>query len=113
MHRPLLRRCGPVAALLCAVLAISCSDVTGPSNSGARFARGLSIQPVFAGLQSQPGVSAFDLVPFNRVRLVLHHQDGSLALDTLIIFPDDATELRLALDIKLLPTAPEAGEPLT
>ena len=56
--------------------------------------RGLSWDAVYpAPLRSVGGVSA-GIVDFNRVRVVLHHSDGTVALDTTIAFPRLPIRLR-------------------
>lgn len=53
------------------------------------------------------------VVPFTTVHVVLHHADGSIALDTVINFPSDANSVTLSLDVPLAAGAPASGEALT
>ncbi len=96
------------------VLAIlSCGkDVTGP-NGSARYARNLSFTPVFPPAFQAGGGSGSGVVTFTKVHVVLHHSDGTVALDTLIDFPAGADSLTLELTVKLLDNAPASGEPMT
>lgn len=45
--------------------------------------------------------------------MVLHHSDGTVALDTVIDFPAGTDSETVSLDVKLLPSAPASGEPLS
>ena len=53
------------------------------------------------------------LVPFSRVRVVLHHSDGTIALDTVVAFAGGSDSLTLSLSVPLLASAPATGEPMT
>ena len=98
-------------ALIATIL--SCGkDVTSPA-AVARYARGISWHTEFPPAFQLAGSAASDVVPFNRVRVVLHHGDGTVALDTVINFPDGTDALTVSLDVKLLPSAPSSGEPLS
>ncbi len=69
--------------------------------SGAT-ARGLSFSPVFpAAFQAASG-SAGAVVDFNRVRVVLHHADGTVALDTVVAFPEGADAITVSLERRAL-----------
>ena len=112
--RPLRRLALLSAAFITAVL--SCGrEPTGPGGPGtpaARYARGLSFRPVFPEILTQAG-GASGLVAFNRVRIVLRHADGSVALDTVVNFPAGADSVTVSLTVRLLPSAPASGEPLS
>jgi hypothetical protein len=94
------------------LVTLSCSrDVTAPDGGGTpRFANGLSFQTEFP--PAPAGASLPDLVRFTQVRVVLHHSDGSLALDTLVAYPAGADSIVLSLSVPLLRDAPSTGEPL-
>ena len=92
---------------------LSCGrDVTSPGSS-ARFARGIAWRTEFPPAYQVAGSSASDLVDFTHVHVVLHHSDGTVALDTVIDFPAGSDSVTVSLDVKLLPSAPSSGEPLT
>jgi len=87
---------------------LSCGrDVTSPG-ANVRYARGIAWRTEFPPAYQQSRV-----VNFNRVRVVLHHSDGTIALDTVIDFPAGADSLPVTLEIKLLPSAPSTGELLS
>ena len=104
-------------ALICAafVLAIlSCGrEATAPVASMVQFARGLSFRPVFPPALQQAGVGGSGIVDFKTVHVVLHHSDGTVALDTVITYPPGADSLTLSLTVPLLSSAPSTGEPMT
>ena len=66
-------------------LASCVNEPTAPREPGIRYASGLRFNAIFPSLLQQP--AAADLVTFNRVHVVLHHSDGTVALDTTIAFP--------------------------
>jgi hypothetical protein len=91
--------------------ALSCGrDVTGPRGAGLRG--NVALAPRFPEVLSQTA-GAGSTVPFNRVRVVLRRADNTIALDTTVVFPADASTVPLALNVPLLPTTPASGEPLT
>ncbi len=93
---------------------LSCGkDVTGPLSAAGRFVRGFSWEPIFPAAFQAAGGAGSGLVQFNRVHVVLHHSDGTIALDTTIDFPAGADSLTLELTVKLLNDAPATGEPMT
>jgi Bacterial Ig-like domain (group 1) len=110
-HVPLRR-----LALQCIAFGIallSCGrDVTGPGSS-ARYARGITFNPVFPPAFQAVGGTGSGVVEFNRVHIVLDHDDGTVALDTVVNFPADSTSLTLSLTVQLLADAPASGEPLS
>ncbi len=104
--RPLLLVTAAAATVL-----VSCGhDVTAPASHAARVARAISFNPRFPEVLQVSGAGS--VVPFTKVRVVLHHSNGSIALDTVITFPADADELTIALAVTLLPDAPDGGEPM-
>ena len=50
---------------------------------------------------------------FTHVRVVLHHSDATIALDTVVDFPASATAVTLSLSVDLLASAPASGEAMT
>jgi hypothetical protein len=91
--------------------ALSCGrDVTGPNKGGLRAS--FSFAPVFPQILTQTS-GAGSTVAFNRVRVVLRRVDNTIALETTVEFPADATTVPLVLNVPLLPTTPASGEPLT
>ena len=92
---------------------LSCGrDVTSP-NAVARIARGIAWRTEFPPAYQLASGDAGGVVDFNRVHVVLHHADGTVALDTVIDFPAGADTIAVSLDVTLLPSAPSTGEPLT
>lgn len=102
-----------VGALFAASL-LSCGrEITGPENGvGTRFAHGLSFLTEFPGPLASVEAGAGSVVPFNRVRVVFRREDGSVALDRLVDFPDGQSEVALNLSVPLSRGAPSTGEPL-
>ena len=84
---------------------------TGPMRAPGGIARGLSFNAIFPATASIPAFASF--VAFERVRVVLHHANGSLALDTLVSFPANADTVTLSFDVTLAPGTPVAGELLS
>ena len=84
---------------------------TGPMRAPGGVARGLSFNAIFPSTATIPAFAS--IVAFERVRVVLHHTDGSLALDTLVSFPANADSVTLSFDVTLAPGTPAAGELLS
>ena len=92
---------------------LSCGrDVTAPG-ADARFARGIAWHTQFPAAYQAAGVAASGIVAFDRVRVLLHHSDGAVALDTVVAFGAGVDSVPLKLDVKLLPSAPASGEVLS
>jgi hypothetical protein len=92
---------------------LSCGrDLTSPG-AAVRVARGISWRAEFPPAYQLAGSAAASVVDFNRVRVVLHHADGTVALDTVIDFPAGADSIAVTLDVTLLASAPPSGEPLS
>jgi hypothetical protein len=108
-----LRRIAILGVLFVAAIMSCGKDVTGPLGAAARYARGFSWSPIFPPAFQLAGGSASGVVQFNRVHVVLHHDDGSVALDTVVDFPAGADSLTLSLTVKLLDNAPASGEPMS
>jgi hypothetical protein len=83
-----------------------------PLGDGARFARALSLAPVFPPAYRQVA-NAFAIAPFTQVHVVFRRASGASALDTLVAFPANADSLALSFAIPLSTGAPESGELLT
>lgn len=111
MPRSALRSIAPLVAIFGLSL-LSCGrEITGPENgvrrTGNRFAM-LALAPEFpAALVQTPGASS--VVPFEKVRVVLRREDGSIALDTLVDFPVGANEVSLTLQVPIPASAPAGG----
>ncbi|MFN0097517.1 MAG: hypothetical protein ACKVS7_02500, partial [Gemmatimonadaceae bacterium] len=91
---------------------LSCGrDVTGPGE-GLRYATGLSFLAQFPGPLADVADGAGSVVPFERVRVVFRRGDGSIALDTSIVFPANADSMALDLRVPLSSGAPATGEPM-
>ncbi len=108
-----MRRLAMLGLVFVAAILSCGKDVTGPLGAAARYASGLSWDAIFPPAFQQAGGAAGSLVPFTSVHVVLHHSDGTVALDTTIIFPADSTSYTADLTVKLLDGAPTAGEPMT
>jgi len=111
LDRTSLRRFAVVAGTLGLSL-LSCGrELTGPEG-GIRFASGLS----FLALYPEPLASVADgagsVVSFERVRVVFRRSDGSIALDTAVLFPSNADSIALDLRVPLSSSASPAGEAL-
>jgi len=92
---------------------LSCGrDVTSPG-ANVRVARGIAWRTEFPPAYQVAGSAAAGVVDFNRVRVVLHHADGTVALDTVIDYPAGADSILISLSVQLLPSAPSSGEPLS
>jgi hypothetical protein len=101
-----------ILALVFVAAILSCGkDVTGPVGAAVRYARGLAFDPIFPPAFQVTGGSG--VVQFSKVHVVLHHDDGSVALDTTIDFPDGQDSLTVDLTVKLLDNAPSTGEPMS
>ena len=103
---------GAAALFVVFVTLLSCvNEPTAPRETGIRYASGLRFTAVFPSILQQAG--AADLVSFERVHVVLRHSDGTIALDTTIVFPPDRNEINLDLSVRLLPGTPTSGELMT
>jgi hypothetical protein len=108
-----LRRLATLGLVFVAAILSCGKDVTGPLSSAARYVRGLAFDPVFPPLFQAAGGAGSGLVDFSKVHVVLHHSDGTVALDTTIDFPSGADSLTVELTVKLLDGAPATGEPMS
>ena len=98
-------------AVACAAAMSSCGrDATPPLASGVSVVHHglLSFEPVFPRLPG--GMSLADVVQFEKVRVVLHRADGSVALDTTVLFPVGADSVALAANVQLAPSSGSGGE---
>ncbi|MFI5232843.1 MAG: beta strand repeat-containing protein [Gemmatimonadales bacterium] len=77
------------------------------------MARGIAWRTQFPAAYQQAGAAAAGIVAFTKVRVLLHHSDGTVAIDTVVDFGANVDSLPLTLDVKLLPSAPATGEPLS
>ena len=94
-----------------ASLLVSCGrDVPAPTGDGVTLARHgmLAFEPVFPRLPG--GASLTDVVEFEKVRVVLHRADGSVALDTIVFFPVGVDSVVLATSVPLSPSSGSSGE---
>ncbi|MDQ8155597.1 MAG: Ig-like domain-containing protein, partial [Gemmatimonadota bacterium] len=108
------------AALLIGVLALSllsCGrEITAPVSSPVNLFRRLA--PFAFDAQYETAIkgpelrAALSQVAFERVRVTLRREDGSIALDTVVEFPAGAESLTLALSVPLAASAPASGVPL-
>ncbi|MGB6501741.1 MAG: hypothetical protein WBG19_10185, partial [Thermoplasmata archaeon] len=110
-HQPARRL--TVLGLLFVAALISCGkDVTGPVGAAARYMRGFSWNPEFPPAMQLAGGAGSSVVQVSFVHVVLHHDDGSIALDTTIDFPSGSSGITVSLTVKLLDNAPASGEPM-
>ena len=111
------RRLALVAGLL-AVALISCGrEVTGPGsapvNAFKRFAS-LAFSPQYETAVRGPALqAALQQVAFEKVRITLRREDGTIALDTVVDFPAGADSLTLSLIVPLPPSTSSSGVPLS
>ena len=97
--------------VLLASLLVSCGrDAPAPTGDGVTLARHglLAFEPVFPRLPG--GASLTDVVEFEKVRVVLHRADGSVALDTIVLFPVGTDSVVLATSVSLSPSSGSSGE---
>lgn len=113
-----------LAALGLSVLVLSllsCGrEPTGPASSAAppvsvfRRAGALAVSPRYeTALPSSALQAALSQVAFERVHIVLHNADGTVALDTMVNFPAGADSLTLTLLVPLPSSTPASGAPLS
>ncbi|MCX5760961.1 MAG: Ig-like domain-containing protein, partial [Gemmatimonadetes bacterium] len=114
---PPARRLALLAGLLTVAL-ISCGrEITGPGtspvNAFKRFAS-FAFSPQYeTAVPSTALQAALTQVAFERVRITLRREDGTIALDTVVSFPAGADSLTLSLIVPLAASAPASGVPLT
>ncbi|MBI3568560.1 MAG: hypothetical protein HY084_10225 [Gemmatimonadetes bacterium] len=106
--KPSRRILALTGAILIATLWSCGREVTGPVSSLVQYARGISFNTIFPTVYQQ--AASTGLVAFTKVRVVLHHADGSPALDTLVDFPSGSDALTLSLSVPLLANSPATGE---
>jgi hypothetical protein len=111
---------GRTAVLLIGVLALSllsCGrEITAPASSPVNLFRRLATFAFDAQYETAikgPELrAALSQVAFERVRVTLRREDGSIALDTVVDFPAGAESLTVALSVPLAASAPASGVPL-
>ena len=107
-----------VAGLFTAVL-ISCGrEVTAPRDATTHAALRSGLLAFDPQLETAIPVgelrhAALTQVPFEKVRITIRRDDGTIALDTVVNFPAGADELTLTLTVPLPPGAPPAGVPMS
>ncbi|MDP1892306.1 MAG: Ig-like domain-containing protein [Gemmatimonadaceae bacterium] len=112
-----VRRLAIAAGLLIAVLVACGREITGPVTAPvnvfkrvaafafeSKYETAVPVQALHAALQQ---------VAFERVRITLRREDGTIALDTVVEFPAGANELTLTLNVPLPASAPNSGVPLS
>lgn len=111
MRRRSLRVVALAAFVGLAVL--SCGrETTAPEGGAVRMARGLSFISSFPSLLSQLGASS--VVAFTKVRVLLRHPDGTVAIDTTVDFSSTgADQLTLSLNVALPAKTPSTGETMS
>src|ERR1035437_2872858 len=79
---------------------LSCGrDVTSPG-ANVHYARGIAWRTEFRPAYQVAGSAAAGVVYFNRVRGVLHHADGTVALDTSIDYPAGADSILISPSVQ-------------
>jgi hypothetical protein len=111
-----IRRLTVAAGLLIAVLVACGREVTGPVSTPASVFKRIAafaIEPKYeTAVPASALRSALEQVAFERVRITLRREDGSIALDTVVSFPAGADSLLLSLNVPLPANAPTSGVPL-
>ncbi|MBX3173884.1 MAG: Ig-like domain-containing protein [Gemmatimonadaceae bacterium] len=91
---------------------LSCGrEITGPN--GTRFARGLSFVAEYPGEMASLEDGAGSVIAFNRVRVIFRRMDGAVALERIVQFPANATEIPASFDVPLSSGVGPEGEPLS
>ncbi|MHB0964100.1 MAG: beta strand repeat-containing protein [Gemmatimonadaceae bacterium] len=112
-----IRRLAVAAGLLIAVLVACGKEITGPVSSPVNALRrvaSFAFEPKYeTAMPARALHAALQQVAFERVRITLRREDGSIALDTVVNFPAGADSLVLGLTVSLPPTAPSTGVPLS
>lgn len=104
-----------VAAVSIGVFALSllsCGrEITAPRDGVSFVRRGLfSVDPQFPRLMKSASLTG--AVEFERVRIVLRRADGTIALDTMVLFPVGSDSVALAVTVPLAASTGAAGENL-
>ncbi len=112
-----IRRLAVAAGLLIAVLVACGKEITGPVSSPVNALRRVAtfaFEPKYeTAIPARALHAALQQVAFERVRITLRREDGSIALDTVVDFPAGADSLVLGLTVPLPPTAPSTGVALS
>jgi hypothetical protein len=109
--RPLRRAAGALLGVAVVSMLVSCGrEASAPVANGVTLLRHgqFSVEPVFPRLVT--GKSVEGVVAFEKVRIVLHRADGTVALDTTVLFPVGADSVVLAASVPLSPSAGAGGE---
>ena len=112
-----VRRLAVAAGLLIAVLVACGREITAPvANTVNAFRRyaAVSFEPKYeTAVPAHLLKAALQTVAFERVRITLRREDGSIVLDTVVLFPAGSEELTVTLNVPLPATAPMTGVPLS
>ncbi len=112
----LARRLAVAAGLFIAVLVACGREIIGPATVPASpFQRtaAFAFEPKYeTAIPASALRAALTQVAFERVRITLRREDGSIAFDTVVVFPAGADELTLTLSVPLPASAPASGVPL-
>ncbi|MHB8838769.1 MAG: beta strand repeat-containing protein [Gemmatimonadaceae bacterium] len=112
-----VRRLTIAAGLLIAVLVACGREITGPASTSVnvfkRFAAFAFESKVESAIPANALHAALQQVEFERVRVTLRREDGSIALDTVVLFPVGAESMTLTLNVPLPANAPSSGVPLS
>ncbi len=112
-----IRRLAVAAGLLIAVLVACGKEITGPASTPVNVFKRLA--PFAFAAQYETAIparalpAALQQVAFERVRVTLRRDDGTIALDTVVNFPAGSDSLVLALNVPLPANAPASGVSLS
>lgn len=108
-----VRRLTVAAGLLIAVLVACGREITGPASSPVNAFRrvaAFAFEPKYeTALPAHALRAALQQVAFERVRITLRREDGTIALDTVVLFPAGVESLTLTLNVPLPASAPSTG----
>ena len=111
------RRLLVIASLLAAALVACGRELVAPTAvpvSAFHRTGSLAINPQYESPLAPHALRAALLeVAFDRVRITLRRDDGSVALDTVVLFPAGADSLTLTLNVPLPAATPSTGVPLS
>ena len=112
-----VRRLAIAAGLLIAVLVACGREITGPVSAPVNVFKRVGAFAFESKFETAVPATALHAalqqVAFERVRITLRREDGSIALDTVVLFPVGATELTLTLNVPLPASAPSTGVSLS
>lgn len=106
-----LRRVFTYGIVLAATLLACGREVTGPAGRAIRSAA-IAWSPLFPAAYLESQLAAQQAVPFERVRITLLREDGTVAIDTVVLFPAGVDSIAVAISVPLPEGTPASGLPL-